>query len=109
MRWLILAGLWLCYASFGVTVASLAPLVPVIQADLQMSQSAMGSVMGAWQLVYIVAAIPCGMLLDRLGGRWARARRRVRTGTPHDALPPRRAPRRERSCRAPSPPHRAAA
>ena len=71
MRWLILAGLWLCYASFGVTVASLAPLVPVIQADLQMSHSAMGSVMGAWQLVYIVAAIPCGMLLDRLGGRWA--------------------------------------
>jgi cyanate permease len=52
-------------------VASLAPLVPVIQADLQMSHSAMGSVMGAWQLVYIVAAIPCGMLLDRLGGRWA--------------------------------------
>jgi len=71
MRWLILAGLWLCYASFGVTVASLAPLVPVIQADLNMSHSAMGSVMGAWQLVYIGAAIPCGMLLDRLGGRWA--------------------------------------
>ena len=71
MRWLILAGLWLCYASFGVTVASLAPLVPIIQADLNMSHSAMGSVMGAWQLVYIVAAIPCGMLLDRLGGRLA--------------------------------------
>ena len=71
MRWLILAGLWLCYASFGVTVASLAPLVPVIQADLNMSHSAMGSVMGSWQLVYIGAAIPCGMLLDRLGGRWA--------------------------------------
>jgi len=71
MRWLILAGLWLCYASFGVTVASLAPLVPIVQADLNMSHSAMGSVMGAWQLVYIVAAIPCGMLLDRLGGRLA--------------------------------------
>jgi MFS transporter, CP family, cyanate transporter len=71
MRWLILFGLWLAYASFGVTVASLAPLVPVIQADLGMSHSAMGSVMGAWQLVYIAAAVPCGILLDRLGGRSA--------------------------------------
>ena len=26
MRWLILAGLWLSYLSFGVVVASLAPL-----------------------------------------------------------------------------------
>ena len=71
MRWLILTGLWLSYLSFGVVVASLAPLVPVIQADLGMSHSAMGSVMGAWQLVYIIAAVPCGILLDRLGARWA--------------------------------------
>lgn len=71
MRWLILAGLWLCYMSFGVVVTSLAPLVPVIQADLAMSHSAMGSILGAWQLVYIAAAVPCGILLDRLGGRWA--------------------------------------
>lgn len=71
MRWLILAGLWLCYMSFGVVVTSLAPLVPIIQADLAMSHSAMGSILGAWQLVYIAAAVPCGILLDRLGGRWA--------------------------------------
>jgi MFS transporter, CP family, cyanate transporter len=71
MRWLILSGLWLAYAAFGVTAASLAPLVPLIQADLGMSHSAMGSVMGAWQLVYIAAAVPCGILLDRLGGRSA--------------------------------------
>jgi cyanate permease len=71
MRWLILAGLWLCYMSFGVVVTSLAPLVPVIQTDLAMSHSAMGSILGAWQLVYIAAAVPCGILLDRLGGRWA--------------------------------------
>eukprot|EP00752_Nemacystus_decipiens_P017365 g15561.t1 len=31
----------------------------------------MGSIMGAWQLVYIGAAIPCGILLDRIGGRRA--------------------------------------
>ncbi|MEZ5559553.1 MAG: MFS transporter [Pseudomonadales bacterium] len=71
MRWLLLLGLWLCYFSFGAIIASLAPLVPVIQADLELSHAAMGSIMGAWQLVYIVAAIPGGMLLDRLGARAA--------------------------------------
>lgn len=71
MRWLILFGLWLSYMAFGVVVTSLAPLVPVIQADLAMSHSAMGSILGAWQVVYIFAAVPAGIMLDRLGGRWA--------------------------------------
>ena len=70
-HWLLLLGLWLTYFSFGAVVASIAPLVPVIQADLGLSHSAMGSIMGAWQLVYIAAAIPCGKLLDLLGSRWA--------------------------------------
>lgn len=64
-------GLWLVYASFGLIVTSIAPLVAVIERDLQISHGAMGSIMGAWQLVYIVAAIPCGIILDRLGSRYA--------------------------------------
>ncbi len=64
----MLAGLWLVYMSFGLIVTSIAPLVAPIEADLGMSHAAMGSVMGAWQLVYIASAIPCGILLDRLGG-----------------------------------------
>jgi CP family cyanate transporter-like MFS transporter len=71
LRWLILLGLWLCYFSFGAIAASIAPLVPLIQADIGLSHSALGSIMGAWQLVYIAAAIPAGMLLDRLGARLA--------------------------------------
>ena len=71
MRWLLLFGLWFAYFSFGAIIASIAPLVEPIQADLALSYSAMGSIMGAWQLVYIGAAIPAGMLLDRLGGRFA--------------------------------------
>ena len=63
-KWWILAGLWLLYASFGLVVASVAPMVQDILTELSMSHSAMGSVMGAWQLVYIFAAIPCGILLD---------------------------------------------
>lgn len=68
LRWLLLLGLWLCYFSFGAIAASLAPLVPLIQAELEINHAAMGSIMGAWQFVYIGAAIPAGMLLDRLGG-----------------------------------------
>jgi cyanate permease len=73
MRWLVLAGVWGLYTSFGLVATSIAPLVPLIEADLGLSHAAMGSIMGAWQLVYIGAAIPCGMLLDRLGSRRALA------------------------------------
>jgi cyanate permease len=68
-RWFVLFGVWLIYASFGLVTTSLAPLVPIIEADLGLSHAAMGSVLGAWQLVYIFAAIPCGILLDRIGSR----------------------------------------
>lgn len=70
-RWWVLGGLWAVYACFGLIVTSIAPLVAPILRDLEMSHSAMGSIMGAWQLVYIGAAIPCGILLDRIGGRRA--------------------------------------
>lgn len=71
LRWLVLFGVWLIYAAFGLIASSIAPLVQRIESDLAMSHTAMGSVMGAWQLVFIAAAVPCGMLLDRLGSRWA--------------------------------------
>jgi len=67
----MLAGVWCLYFSFGLTVTGLAPLVSVIIVDLNMSYTAMGSVLGAWQLVYIFSAVPCGALLDRLGPRHA--------------------------------------
>jgi cyanate permease len=70
-RWLILAGVWFIYATFGLVASSLAPLVALIEADLGMRHATMGGIMGAWQLVYIAAALPCGVLLDRLGSRHA--------------------------------------
>jgi MFS transporter, CP family, cyanate transporter len=70
-RWVLLAGVWFLYAAFGLVVTSLAPLVRLIEDDLHLSHVAMGSTMGAWQLVYIVSAIPCGMLLDKLGPKVA--------------------------------------
>lgn len=69
----MLAGVWFCYMTFGLSMASLAPLVREIESDLDFSHSAMGAVLGAWQFVYIFAAIPCGILLDRIGSRWGLA------------------------------------
>lgn len=70
-RWVVLAGVWLTYFCFGVTIATLAPLVAVIEADLGFNHSSMGTVLGAWQMVYVAAAIPAGILIDRIGVRWA--------------------------------------
>lgn len=71
MRWLLLLGLWGLYASFGLVASCLAPLVPEVERELGISHAAMGSVLGAWQLVYMVTAIPSGLLLDRVGSRIA--------------------------------------
>ena len=68
---MILFGVWSCYAAFGLTATSLAPLVSLIEADLSISHTAMGSIMGAWQLTYIGFAIPGGILLDKIGSRFA--------------------------------------
>ncbi len=70
-RWALLGGVWLVYFCFGLTVASLAPLVGPITRDLGMTLAGMGAVFGAWPLVYIGAALPCGALVDRLGPRWS--------------------------------------
>ena len=70
-RWVMLAGVWLLYFAFGLAVTSLAPLVDYIRADLSISYTAMGLILGIWQFVYIGSAIPCGVLLDKLGARYA--------------------------------------
>jgi cyanate permease len=70
-RWVMLALLWLAYASFGVVSASVAPLVTPITRDLGISYAQMGAVLGAWQLTYIGVAYGAGRLIDRIGLRRA--------------------------------------
>ncbi len=69
VRWFILFGVWLIYFAFGVVASSMAPLITPISADIGIDNAVMGFILGAWPLTYIVAAIPCGVLLDRLGAR----------------------------------------
>ena len=68
-RWGVLVGVWLSYFCFGLTMVTLAPLVTEISADLNLTHSQMGTVLAAWQSVYIFSAIPLGILLDRAGTR----------------------------------------
>lgn len=68
-RWTILAGVWLIYFCFGVTIATMAPLITPIGTELNIGNTTMGAILGAWPLTYIFAAIPCGILLDRYGAR----------------------------------------
>jgi cyanate permease len=65
----MLALLWFLYVSLGLVMGSMAPLVTPIVKDLNMSYSQMGLILGSWQLVYIVASIGAGNLIDRWGER----------------------------------------
>lgn len=68
-RWVLLFGVWLVYFAFGLTQVAMAPLIGVIRTDLGLSDGAMGLILGAWPLVYIASAMPCGAFLDRVGPR----------------------------------------
>ena len=67
----MLFGVWFLYFAFGLTMVAMAPLVAAMRADLGLSDSAMGLILGAWPLVYIASAMPCGAFLDRAGPRRA--------------------------------------
>ena len=68
-RWVVLAAVWLLYASFGLCMRSLPPLVTPILEDLNMTYSEMGFIMGSWQLVYIPVAVFAGFAIDKWGIR----------------------------------------
>ena len=70
-RWGVLAAVWLVYSCFGLTTQTMGTLVKSITDDLGISYTKMGSILGAWPLVYIAMAIPLGALVDRIGVRWA--------------------------------------
>ena len=70
-RWAMLGGVWLIYFGFGLLSLAMAPLVDPISRDLGLSYTTMGAILGAWPLVYIVAAAPCGAFVDRVGLKWS--------------------------------------
>jgi cyanate permease len=72
-NWTQLALGWLVYFSFGMVAVSLVPIITPVRDELGISYTQMGIVLGAWQLVYIGAAAPGGILIDRIGPKRALA------------------------------------
>ncbi|MGH6925804.1 MAG: CynX/NimT family MFS transporter, partial [Propylenella sp.] len=70
-NWTQLALGWLVYFSFGMVAVSLVPIITPVRDELGISYTEMGVVLGAWQLVYIFAAAPGGILIDRIGPKRA--------------------------------------
>ena len=70
-RWIILALAWLVYFSFGLILASIPPLVNIIAADLVLTYSEMGIILGSVILMYIPLSIPAGIGIDRFGQKKA--------------------------------------
>ncbi len=68
-RWVMLTLLWLIVASFCLVSGSMGVLVTPIVNDLRLSNSQMGVILGSWQLVFVVASIAAGGLIDRWGVR----------------------------------------
>ena len=66
-RWIILLMAWLVYFSFGLILTSIPPLVTPIAADLSLTFSQMGVILGSVILMYIPLAIPIGVMIDRIG------------------------------------------
>ena len=66
-NWLIIFGLWLIYFCFGYSVSSIAPIVPYITQDLNITYKQMGLILGAWQFTYMFFALPAGFILDKYG------------------------------------------
>ena len=64
-NWRIIFGVWLIYFSFGFCIGSMSPLVHFITNDLSISYKKMGIILGSWQFVYILCAIPAGHILDK--------------------------------------------
>ena len=67
---IVVLGIWFIYFSFGFSIASLSPLVHFITNDLMISYKKMGIILGTWQFVYILFAIPAGYILDKFSFKY---------------------------------------
>ena len=59
-RWVMLGLACFLYASFAIVNASLAPLIAPVAEELDLSRTAMGSILGAWPFIYLFVALPAG-------------------------------------------------
>lgn len=64
---LSLTLLWLAGAGLRLTVLAVAPVLPLIHADLQLSETEVGILTGLPSLLFALAAVPGSLLIARVG------------------------------------------
>jgi CP family cyanate transporter-like MFS transporter len=66
-RVLALVLLWLCGASLRVTVLAVPPVVPLLHADLHLSETGIGWLASLPPMLFAIAAVPGSLLIARFG------------------------------------------
>jgi len=61
--------LWLAGAALRMTVLAVPPLLPLIHGDLDLSETAIGTLAGLPSLLFAAAAVPGSLLIARFGAR----------------------------------------
>src|SRR5882757_6916910 len=61
--------LWLSGAALRMTVLAVPPLLPLIHADLDLSETAIGTLAGLPALLFAAAAVPGSLIIARFGAR----------------------------------------
>ena len=70
-RWIVFGALCAVYTTFGIAVAAMSPMLPLVRDELGVSRGQMGLALGAWALIYIVTAPLAGRFIDRFDLGWS--------------------------------------
>jgi CP family cyanate transporter-like MFS transporter len=62
-----LSLLWLCGACLRLTVLAIPPVIPLLHADLRLSETDIGWLLGLPPMLFAIAAVPGALLIARFG------------------------------------------
>src|ERR1700744_4695197 len=66
-----MAALWLCGVALRMTILAMPPVIPLVHAELHMTETQVGLLVGLPLLLFALAAIPGSLMIARIGSRRA--------------------------------------
>ena len=66
-----MAALWLCGVAMRMTILAMPPVIPLVHAELHMSETQVGLLVGLPLLLFALAAVPGSLMIARIGSRRA--------------------------------------
>jgi CP family cyanate transporter-like MFS transporter len=66
-----MAALWLCGVAMRMTILAMPPVIPLVHAELHMTETQVGLLVGLPLLVFALAAVPGSLMIARIGPRRA--------------------------------------